>query len=181
MPKSFKKLFPSTRVIIDCSELYVQKPQSLDDQWITYSSHKSHNTFKFLIGIAPNGQITFLSGLYPGSISDREIVISRFVEMLSDGDHVMAVRGFNIQDILLRKNAKLNIPAFSYGKQLSSKAVSKSREIASVRIHVERAIERLKAYKIFQGVMPLKIKNSLDQILIICAVLANLCPPLVPF
>jgi len=38
----------------------------------------------------------------------------------------------------------LNIPAFTHGKVLSHKAVRRSRKIASVRIHVERAIRRMK-------------------------------------
>ena len=61
MPKSFKKTFPTTRVIIDCSELYIQTSRSVDAQRLTYSTYKSHNTFKFLLGIAPSGQITYLS------------------------------------------------------------------------------------------------------------------------
>ena len=180
MPKSFRKHFPSTRVIIDCSELFVQTPRALHAQRTTWSSYKSHNTFKFLLGIAPSGQITFLSKLFCGSISDREIVIkSQFLELIERNDNVMADRGFNIRDLLLRKHAFLNIPAFSDGKQLSARAVLKSRRIASVRIHVERAMERIKNYKIIQGVLPLKLKNSIDQVLTICAVLSNLQDPLV--
>ena len=91
----------------------------------------------------------------------------------------MADRGFNIRDLLLRKNAFLNIPAFSDGKQLSGRAVGKSRKIASLRIHVERAMERLKNFKMVQGVIPLQLKNSLNQVLLICAVLSNMQDPLV--
>ena len=82
----------------------------------------------------------------------------------------MADRGFNIRDLLLRKNAFLNIPAFSDGKQLSGRAVGKSRKIVSLRIHVERALERLKTSKMVQRVIPLQLKNSLNQVLLICAV-----------
>ena len=91
----------------------------------------------------------------------------------------MADRGFNIRDLLLYKNAFLNIPAFSDGNQLSTRAVKKSRKIASVRIHVERAMERLKIFKIIQGVIPLQLKNSVNQICVICAVLSNLQDPLI--
>ena len=35
----------------------------------------------------------------------------------------MVDRGFNIRDLLLRKNTSLDIPAFSDGKQLSGRAV----------------------------------------------------------
>ena len=79
----------------------------------------------------------------------------------------MADHGFNIRDLLLRKNALLNIPAFSDGKQLPGRAVGKSRKIASLRIHVELAMERLKIFKMVQGVIPLQLKNSLNQVLLI--------------
>ena len=175
MPDSFKSAYPSTRVVIDCSELFVQKPRSIDAQRLTYSTYKSHNTFKFLLGIAPSGQVTYLSKLFSGSISDRDIVVkSGFLNLVSKDDNVMADRGFNIRDLLLKRGAYLNIPAFSSGKQLSARAVSNSRKIASVRIHVERAMKRIKKFKILQGVIPLKLKNSMDQILLICSVLGNL-------
>jgi hypothetical protein len=124
--------------------------------------------------------VTFLSKLYSGSISDREIVKqSKIIDLIEEGGNVMADRGFNIRDLLLFKNAKLNMPTFSGGKQLSAKAVGKSRKIASVRIHVERSMERLKNFKILQGVVPLVLKNSIDQILAVCAVIGNLQDPLV--
>ena len=133
-----------------------------------------------MIGIAPSGQTTYLSKLFCGSISDRDIVIqSGFLNLIEAGDNIMADRGFTIRDLLLRKNAKLNIPAFSGGKQLSARAVSESQKIASVRIHVERAIERIKNFNILNGVIALQLKNSLDQILTIATVLGNLNQPLV--
>lgn len=180
LPRSFRKSFPKTRIVIDCSELFMQKPRSVDAQRLTWSSYKTHNTFKFLLGIAPSGQVTFLSNLFSGSISDREIVVqSKIIDLIEKGDDIMADRGFNIRDILLKKNATLNMPAFSGGKQLSSRAVIRSRRIASVRIHVERAMKRIKNFKIIQGIIPLQLKSSMDQILLICTVLGNLSKPLV--
>lgn len=48
-----------------------------------------------------------------------------------------------IRDMLARSYATLNIPPFLIGKQMSGKAVTKTRRIASARIHVERAIGRV--------------------------------------
>ena len=73
MPDSFKELYPLTRVIIDCTEISVQTPSSLLLQSQLYSSYKSNTTLKGLIGIAPHGAITFVSSLYTGSISDKEM------------------------------------------------------------------------------------------------------------
>ena len=91
----------------------------------------------------------------------------------------MADRGFLIRDMLARRTATLNIPPFSLGKQLSSQAVTKTRRIASARIHVERAIGRLKSFKLLQGVMPLKLHPLFDQIISVCGALCNLDSQLV--
>lgn len=174
LPESFKS-FPRTRVIIDCTEIYVEKAFRPAAQKATWSSYKSANTFKLLVGIMPSGSITFLSKLYSGAISDQSIVKeSKFVDMIEEGDDVMADRGFNIRHLLLRKKATLNIPAFSHGKCLSSKAAKRSRRIASVRIHVERAIGRMKTFRILSGVIPIKLRFQLNQIITIIAALCNL-------
>ena len=73
MPKSFKEKYPKTRVIIDATEIYVDQQRLPDIQQMTFSNYKNSNTFKALIGISPDGVITFVSSLYPGSISDKEL------------------------------------------------------------------------------------------------------------
>ncbi len=73
MPQSFKK-YPKTKAIIDCSELFCEKPFRPIAQRTTWSNYKHHNTFKFLVSIMPTGAITFVSKLYGGSISDEAIV-----------------------------------------------------------------------------------------------------------
>jgi hypothetical protein len=60
MPENFKMTFPSTRCIIDCTELFCQKPSSLRHQSSLYSSYKHHVTYKGLLGISPLGAITFI-------------------------------------------------------------------------------------------------------------------------
>ncbi len=70
MPKSFKDQYPSTRVIIDATEIYVEQPRLPELQQMTFSNYKNDNTYKALIGISPSGAIIFVSKLYPGSISD---------------------------------------------------------------------------------------------------------------
>ena len=73
--------------------------------------NKSHNTFKGLVGISPNVWITFVSSLYGGSISDKEIVkSSSSVDLLEENDLIMADQGFDIEDLLAYKEIKLFIP-----------------------------------------------------------------------
>ena len=174
MPKSFKD-YPKTKGIIDCTEFKVQKPFRPAAQKATWSNYKHANTCKILVCIMPSGAITFISKVYNGSISDANIVEkSGFLDFVEPGDDIMADRGFNIRHLLLPKGATLNIPAFSYGKTLSSKAVKRSRKIASVRIHVERAIGRMKTFRILSGTIPLRTRFLLNQLVTIVAALSNL-------
>ena len=71
--------------------------------------------------------------------------------------------------------------------QLSQREVEMSRALSSLQIHVERAIGRIKHYKILQHTFPISLlKNTydtefatIDKVLIVCAALSNLQPPLV--
>ena len=73
MPDRFKKTFPNTHVILDCTEIRVQTPSSKVLHSEIYSHYKSHATLKGLFGITPDGSVSFVSSLYAGSISDIEI------------------------------------------------------------------------------------------------------------
>ena len=64
-PLSFKK-YLNTRIIIDCTEFFIQRPSSLQGQSLTFLYYKHHNTLKALIEISPGGVITFVSELWGG-------------------------------------------------------------------------------------------------------------------
>ena len=82
-----------------------------------YSSYKNHSTYKSLIGVAPNGAITYMSQCYEGSISDNDTVKKiGFLDKLEPGDLVMVDRGFTIRDILTKRKVDLNIPPFLNGR-----------------------------------------------------------------
>jgi len=90
MPPVFKSFYPDLVSIIDCTELQMESPSSLDKKSLCYSSYKSRPTMKALIGITPNGVVSFCSELYCGSISDNAIVNeSGFLAHLNRGDLVM--------------------------------------------------------------------------------------------
>ena len=69
---------------------------------------------------------------------------TRKQHLLESGDVVMVDRGFDIQHLLASKCVTLNISPFLRGReQLSLEEEVETRSIASVCIHVERAIERV--------------------------------------
>ena len=182
MPESFKRTYSKTRCIIDCTELYCQRPASLAIQSALYSSYKSQVTYKALLGISPAGTITFISELYDGSISDKEITRRSGILQCNwnRGDSLMADRGFTIAEELKPLGVKLNIPCFLDGRtQLTKAEVKESQTIASVRIHVERAIQRVKRFKILRNEIPLTLHGSVNQIWTVCCLLCNWLPPLI--
>ena len=110
------------------------------------------------MGISPSGATFFISKLYDGSISDKEIVarsdilVPRFWE---EGDSCMADREFTIAGELKILNAVLNIPACMVGiaawDQLTKAEVKKSQAITSVHIHVGRAVGRIKTLRLIRN------------------------------
>lgn len=181
MPTDFKEKFPTTRVIIDCTEVRCEMPSSLLLNSELFSSYKNHVTLKGLVGISPSGAITFISQLYTGSISDREIVIrSGFLsQKFENGDTVMADKGFQIADIL-PLGVKLNIPPFlGANTQMSAEDVVQTQQIAGLRIHVERAINKIKNFLIWKGEIPLCLFSVVNQMWSVCAFLCNTQDPLI--
>ena len=180
MPPSFRHWYPTTRVIIDATEFFIEKPSSLARQSATWSSYKNHNTFKSLLGISPDGTFTYISDLYEGSISDVSLVEQcGLLGRLERGDSVMADKGFEIQHLLSGLGVRLNIPPFRQGqRQFTPDELLKTKKIAAVRIHVERAIQRLKQFKLLTGVMPNTLWDVAEQLVFVAAVLCNFQPGL---
>uniref|UniRef100_A0A3P9JI17 DDE Tnp4 domain-containing protein n=1 Tax=Oryzias latipes TaxID=8090 RepID=A0A3P9JI17_ORYLA len=178
-PKTFNKSYPKATCIIDCTEVFVQRPKNLRKRSQTYSNYKHHNTYKLLYCIAPNGYVMFVSKLFGGRASDNFITKnSGFVHHLIPGDEILADRGFTIKDIL-PPGVSLALPAFTRGrKELSEHEVTSTRRLANVRIHIERAIRRLKGFKILCHVISGRLQ-SVDEIVSICAGLCNLQPLLI--
>lgn len=105
LPSSFRH-FQRTRVILDCTEFQLQTPSLPSVQRKSYSSYKHRNTAKCLVGVTHRGTFSFVSDLWTGSISDRNIVVkSGVLDLIERGDDVMADRGFLIRDLLTLRGA----------------------------------------------------------------------------
>ncbi|XP_028403929.1 uncharacterized protein LOC114526517 [Dendronephthya gigantea] len=193
MPMDFRNAFGSkVVVIIDCFEVYIERPSNLLARAQTWSNYKHHNTVKFLIGISPQGLVSYISSAWGGRASDKRITEeSGMLKKLLPDDVVLADRGFDIDDSVGFSCASLKIPAFTKGKpQLSPIEVEESRKVASVRIHVERVTGLVRQkYQILQSrAMPIEhmaVKDGdslavIDKIAVICCALSNLSESVVP-
>ena len=192
MPGDFLQSFGNrVAVIIDCFEVFTDRPTNLMARAQTWSNYKHHNTIKLLIGITPQGSVSFISKAWGGRASDKKITEeSGFLDKLIPGDIVLADRGFNISESVGMQCAELKIPAFLRGKkQLSVAEVMDTRKIAHVRIHVERVIGCIRQrFGILGGPIPnafiiQKDQDGftiIDKIVHVSCALNNMCKSCVP-
>ena len=86
----------------------------------------------------------------------------------------MADRGFVLNDLLEPLGCTLNIRPFLNNQgQFSEDQAKETQEIADLRIQVERAISRIKTFKILHNVFSINQAGLLNQILTVCALLVN--------
>ena len=179
--------------IIDCFELFIEKPSNLLAKACTWSQYKHYNTAKYLISITPQGTISFISNGWGGRVSDKYIVEnSGYLKYVLPGDVILADRGFDVADSIAMYRATLDIPAFTQGyDQLPAKDIEATRKLANVRIHVERVIGAVRQrFQILSatGVLPKEFvskksngKILLDSVVRVCCALNNVCEGIIPF
>ncbi|XP_064482906.1 uncharacterized protein LOC135395742 [Ornithodoros turicata] len=157
------------------------RPTNLETQQETWSNYKQHCTLKYLVCVNSLGAVCFISKAYGGRISDKQMVLrSGLLDLLEEGDQVLADRGFLLHEEFFLRNIQLITPSFTKGmKQLPQELVCRSRRISSSRIIVERAIGHLKKWRIMTGTVPHFLRREYSDILVVVAGLTNMMPPLV--
>ncbi len=192
MPICFQESFgKKVAIIIDYFEIFLERPSNLHACACTWSNYKNHNTVKILVGICPQGVISYVSKAWGGRVSDKHITDHCGVlDHLIPDDIVLADRGFSISDSVAMMQASLHIPAFTKGhSQLSAMEVHDTRSIANVRIHVERVIGMIcQKYSILQSTLPIHYVHKresqpplIDNIVSVCCALCNIFDSIVPF
>lgn len=174
-PSDFKLKFPSTRAMVDGTEIPIEKPKNPTAQQQTFSTYKNRNTAKVLVSATPAGLISHITDSYGGSTSDRQIVErSNLTTICDPKDSLMADKGFNVQDIFAPYDVHINIPEFFLNKnRMSGESVQKDRKIASKRVHIERLIGLGKTYSILVRPMNSTETKLSTKIIFICYMLCN--------
>jgi hypothetical protein len=152
MPEKFQLHYSDIRVMIDSIKIPIERPKIVEAQVPSYSNNKSDFTAKFLIGIAPCGMVTYISKTYGGQVTDNHITGDcGILDLLESGDVIVADKGFPlIEKDVLGKRGFLVMPPL----------------IASVRIHMKTAIQRMKTFRILQFIDH-TLYNDLDKLLVI--------------
>jgi hypothetical protein len=175
-PPHIAAAYPRLRCIVDCTEVFIQSPSSPTDRAATYSRYKKHHTVKTLVAILANGYICYLPPSWAGRTSDNYIFYhSGILDFLESGDQLLADRGFLVGEELMRRGVEINIPPGATGiAQFPTEDVTQTKRIANVRVHVERAIGRMKTYNVLSGVMPVNNIRDVDKCFKAVSILVNL-------
>jgi hypothetical protein len=184
LPQAFRYKYYLTDEIIDAFELEVNPPDDPKNQVATYSAYKHFNGLKVVVGITPDGYVSFVSDCFGGKVSDVEICKrSGYLDGLPKKSVIMADRGFkHLHNQLIFRNCTLvRPPSVQKDTPLSESQCMEAKQIASLRIHVERGIVRLREYAMISP--HARLSHNLipvaDYAVKIAAGLTNLSNPLI--
>lgn len=185
-PMIFRQVLRNCVCIVDCFEISIEKPRDQRGQAETYSQHKQHHTMKYLIGVTPQGKVSYISKGWGGRTSDKELSEkSGFLNRINPGDVILANKGFNVAHSVSLYNA-----AFIRGKkQLCPAKLESTQGLASVSICLEQVIKEVRnRYTILQSTTGIQMCEAehpedltpLDKIVRVCCALTNLAPSVIP-
>ena len=89
----FKETYPTTRVVIECTEFFIEISCSIRSQSVTCSNYRHHSPAKALTGMTPAGAVSFASDLYTGRTSDKQATRDCGIINLLEEDTIMADKG----------------------------------------------------------------------------------------
>ena len=99
------------------------------------------------------------------------------LEILQPGDEIMADKGFLIKDELASVGATLVLPKFLQGKKLFNKEeAAHNKKVASLRVPVERCMERIKNWHILDKKLTITSASLASDIVVVLSAFTNLLP-----
>lgn len=193
LPAALRTSHPDCAVIIDCFTVPFEEPVSRGNQQPQQQQQgvgTSYNVLKYLIGVAPQGVVTFVSRGVLGNVSDKSLAEGcGFLCKLLPGDVVLAGRDLDIADSVAARGALFKIAGShqgtAYGSSGGSPLADPSSETVSVQRHVERVISMVKQrYAMLTGPVESPFTtasertsnlSTFDKIVQVACALNNLC------
>ncbi|XP_017567753.1 uncharacterized protein LOC108436052 isoform X2 [Pygocentrus nattereri] len=173
MPTDYKNEYPTTFAILDCTEIK------------SYSEHKSAG--KCLIACDPRGSVMFVSNLFGGSVSDRDVfnqcgITAQLKNLimcgyLHKGDALMAQKGFLLDTDVKKLGLKLDVsPTAKSRTQTCSMGTQTTKTAAKHRVLVDRAIGKIKKFKIVSNRVSHTGLKNINEIWFVVSMLSNFQP-----
>lgn len=125
--------------------------------------------------------LTFISKVYGGRSTGSIITYdSGFLSLLDPGDLILSDMSFPcISTSLENRGVTLLISPFAHSNdQFTPDKVDETHKIDSVRIHIERCVQRIKLYRIMSDKVTRDIFPNIDRIVYACAVSTNIQLPI---
>jgi len=128
--------------------------------------------------------INYISCGYGGRISDTLVVENcGYLDKIPPGYGIMADRGFkHIEHLVLQRGCILiRPPSVTSSVKPSKTEVMQTKRIASLRIHIEKVIRRLREFNCLQphSCIHHEAIGTTDDIIIIASALINLQKPII--
>ncbi|XP_028291655.1 uncharacterized protein LOC114454923 isoform X2 [Gouania willdenowi] len=188
LPAALCNSHPDCVVIIDCFSVPFEEPLSRNNQ-LQQSFHPgtTHNVLKYLIGVAPQGVVTFVSRGVLGNVSDKSLAEGcGFMCKLLPGDVVLANRNLDIRESVAARGALFRIAgSCQEAASENSSLIDSSAETVIVQRHVERVISMVKQrYAMLTGPIESPFTSAsertsnlstFDKIVQVACALNNLC------
>lgn len=168
------------RGVLECIEVNIRIRKCTNCRSSSYSGYKQSDTTKFLICITPGGLISYVSNGYSGNSTDKFIFNNEnLINQFDSGDTIIVNKGFLIEEETKAKGIKIIRPTSfqSNQMQLNEADVITNTKIAVVRVHVERAIEKMTMFAMLSGSVDYNVLPCVDDIVYIIASTVNLSTP----
>lgn len=165
-------------------QIEIQQPKNVALARACWSNYKQRYTVKILFVLSPAGKIIFVSDAFPGRITDVDLVrLSGFLDYVQPGDRFAADKGVTIDSLLLPLGARIRMPPRKLDNQpqFTPDCVDEIHRQARVRVHVERAIRKVKVFKYISSKQPLHTLRYFGKAVWFAAMLVNqFAPPIGP-
>ncbi|XP_076027820.1 uncharacterized protein LOC143017088 [Genypterus blacodes] len=184
LPAALRSSHPDCAVIIDCFTVPLEEPAARGNQGAGLSS----DVLKYLIGVAPQGVVTFVSRGVVGNVSDKSLAEGcGFLCKLLPGDIVLASRDLDIGESVAARGAQFKIAGGgeACGGSEGSVLSQSSSETLLVQRHVEKVISMVKQrYAMLTGPVESPFTaaaertstlSTFDKIMQVACALNNLC------
>lgn len=188
LPAALRSSHPDCAVIIDCFTVPFEEPVSRGNH--QQRAGTGCNVLKYLIGVAPQGVVTFVSRGMLGNVSDKSLTEGcGLLCKLLPGDVVLASRDLDIADSVAARGARFKAAGSYRGDANASSEglplADASSDNASVQRHVDKVISMVKQrYAMLTGPIESAFTtasertsnlSTFDKIVQVACALNNLC------